>query len=202
MTRTIYASAIILSMVLPATPILAQAVSFDATPLTNIKSGGPEAPPDPNAKCHALNIEVSVAESCLEQVRALEATNPSPDLNMMDARLEQKLTESFNPGGDGPNPSFANTPMFKAAATTSAKSTLKGDDIDDPPPVSPGALDPTNPPQSGARDEDADSDDDQPKLQQDADMDDGPPPDIANDDAPVPDDPPDGDDPGPPSKPQ
>ena len=202
MIRTIHASAIILLMVMPATPILAQAVSFDATPLTNIKSGEPNSQPDPNSKCHAINIEVSVAESCLAQVRALEATNPSPELNMMDARLEQKLTESFNPGGDGPSPSVANTPMMKAAAATSASSSLKGDVSDDPPPVAPGALDVTKPPQNGVHDESANSDDGQRLLQQDADMDDGPPPDIADDDSAVPDEPPDGDDPGPPSKPE
>jgi hypothetical protein len=199
MIRTVHASAIILLMVLPATQTLSQTASFGATPLTNIKSDAPSFQNDPASKCEAINIEVSVAESCLAQVRALEATNPSPELNMMDARLEQKLTESFNPGGDGPNPSVANAPMMKAAAATS--SSLKGDDSDDPPPVAPGALDVTKPPENGVHDEGTNSDDDQPMLQQDADMDDGPPPDIANDDATVPDDPPDGDDPGPPSKP-
>jgi hypothetical protein len=197
MIRLICASALVL--VLGAEmPAVAQSASFGASPLTNIKGGA--APQDEfTAKCEAINVEESVAQSCLAQVRAQEATNPSPDLNMLDARLEQKLTESFNPGGDSPNSAVSSAPMMKKETSNVL---LKGDDVDDAPPPAPGALDVTKPPRNGVHMDTANTDDDQPTLQQDADIDDGPPPDIADVDAAVPDDPPDGDDPGPPNKPR
>src|ERR1700733_7610933 len=49
--------------------------------------------------CGAVDLAEALVDSCLERARVLDETNPSPDVEVLEAKLEQRASQSFNPNG-------------------------------------------------------------------------------------------------------
>jgi len=125
--------------------------------------------------CDVPSLEDAKIDSCLERARVLQETNPSPDIDLLTSKLEQRSAQRFDPNSIAPDqtkgpkvtldtPDNVTTPPTKMLDTDAAKSA-------DEPPVQ-------------------DSEDDGAKapVQPDSSkIDDGNPPDTNTDDPPPPD---------------
>ena len=134
--------------------------------------------PDPMAAlmtdCDVPSLEDAKVDSCLERARVMEETNPSPGIEALQAKLEQRSVQRFDPNSLAPPTTEGNGAMLDndANQTTPPAKMLNSTEANsaDVPPVQ-------------------DSDDDGAKapVRSDSKMDDGDPPDTNTDDPPPPD---------------
>jgi hypothetical protein len=168
------------ALLLAALPAPAQIYSLD----------GKEAMSKLKADCSALNMEEDKVQSCLARAQALGETNPSPELDAIQAKLEERASQAFDPNG-------LDQPTTEHSLQSAAQNRVsQSNDPPPPPSAPPGGYDETPPPAHILQDNDADADP-PPVMPDKAEMDDGPPPDITTDDVPPPDNPPPDDDTGP-----
>jgi hypothetical protein len=67
----------------------------------------PMAPePDPSTQlmtdCDVPSLEDAAVDSCLERARVLQGTNPTPDVEALTVRLEQRSVQRFDPNSVTP----------------------------------------------------------------------------------------------------
>jgi len=170
-------SATVLLLGLAASPAAAQSrmppdvMAPDADPTTALKDD-----------CDVPGLEDSKVDSCLERSQALQETSPSPDIDLLTSRLEQRSVQRFDPNSTTP-------PTTQAKG---AKASLDAPDNVTTPPArmlsydEDHALDtrPTQDPVEVANGDGAKS-----PVQGDGKLDDGNPPDTNTDDPPPPDTP-------------
>lgn len=179
MTRFVYLmSAAALLLGLASSPAAAQnrmspdVMAPDADPTTALRDD-----------CDVPSLEDAKVDSCLERSRVLQETNPSPDIDLLTSRLEQRSVQRFDPNSMAPP-----TTQAKAASagldapdnvTTPPDKLLGSDDVN--------ALDtrPTEDPLEVANGDGAKL-----PIQGDGKLDDGNPPETNTDDPPPPDTPP------------
>lgn len=133
--------------------------------------------------CGRSDLAEAAIDGCLARAQELSQTNPSPALETLEAKLEERSTKAFNPNGvDAPAP---NKPPAAQKADAAANS--KSDGSDDPPPPLPEPTDEAAaapPPPPGMSDDRADDAPPPPvMMQEDADTD--PPPQATHDDGPA-----------------
>lgn len=180
MTRFAYlTSAAVLLLGLAVSPVAAQ---------SRMSSDNVMAPdPDPAAAlvddCDMASLEDTKVDSCLERARAQQETSPSPDIDLLTSKLEQRSVQRFDPNSSTPPttqskggrasldaPDNITTPpakMLDSNETNSADTRPIGDPLD----VTNG---------DGAK----------PPVESDAKLDDGDPPETNTDDPPPPETPP------------
>ena len=148
--------------------------------------------------CGAVDLAEASVDSCLERARVLDETNPSPDVEVLEAKLEQRASQSFNPNGvdQGSQASRAET-LAQIKANQSAAP--EPPDPTDPPLMQLPPSEAAEQPDQTMNPADMDTNDVPPVQDDDSKMSDGPPPDVTTEDVPPPDDPPPSsdDDPGP-----
>ena len=66
------------------------------------------------ADCGGSDLPASAVDSCLERARVLDETDPSPQLQSLEAKLEERLTVPANPA----RPKRAESPLVSAPGSS------------------------------------------------------------------------------------
>jgi hypothetical protein len=178
MTRFAYlTSAAILLLGLAGSPAAAQnamgpnVMAPDANPASALSDD-----------CDMASLEDSKVDSCLERARVQEETTPSPDIELLTSKLEQRSVQRFDPNSITPPTTQAKGASAKLDApdnvTTPPDKMLSPDEVDS------ADARPTEDPVAVANEDGAKR-----PVQGDAKLDDGNPPDTNTDDPPPPDTP-------------
>ncbi len=99
MTRFAYlTSTAVLLLGLAASPALAQSMQGGNNPMA------PEADPSTQlmTDCDVASLEDTAVDSCLARSQALQETSPSPDIEMLTSKLEQRSVQRFDPNSMTP----------------------------------------------------------------------------------------------------
>jgi hypothetical protein len=97
----------------------------------------PMAPePDPSTQlmtdCNVPSLEDAVVDSCLDRARVLQESSPSPDIDLLTSRLEQRSVQRFDPNSMTPPTTQAKSSADKLDApgniTTPPDKMLNADD--------------------------------------------------------------------------
>jgi hypothetical protein len=90
--------------------------------LAQMRAGqNPMAPePDPSTQlmtdCDVPSLEDAAVDSCLDRARALQASTPSPDVDLLTSKLEQRSVQRFDPNSLTPPTTQAKADAVKLDA--------------------------------------------------------------------------------------